>query len=81
MIQVNKIVPQTVELFNHQDESMGFINQYEFYDIRIQIKKEQSEGYYCIFNKEKLFIDKNGKIKIWPKGFFDLFDEQLTELL
>jgi hypothetical protein len=41
MIKINKIIPQTVELFNPQNESMGFVNEYEFNDIRIQIKDIQ----------------------------------------
>lgn len=81
MIKINKIIPQTVELFNPQDESMGFINEYEFNDIRIQIKEQQAEGYYCMFNGKKFNIDKNGRSKDWFKGFFDLHDNQLLELL
>jgi predicted ATPase len=81
MIQVNKITPQTVELFNPQGESMGFINEYEFNDIRIQIQKEKAEGYYLIFNNEACIIDKNGRVDYWPDGFFDLFDKQLDQLL
>jgi hypothetical protein len=81
MIQINKITPQTAELFNPDDESMGLINEYEFNDIRIQIKNEQAEGYYLIFEDEACVIDKNGRLDYWPEGFFDLFDKQLSELI
>jgi hypothetical protein len=81
MIQVNKIIPQTAELFNPQGESMGFLNEYEFNDIRIQIKKEKAEGYYLIFNDEACVINKDGRLDYWPDGFFDLFDKQLNKLL
>jgi hypothetical protein len=81
MISINKITPQTVELFNPQNESMGFINEFEFNDIRIQIKKQCVEGYYCLFQGIKCEIDRNGKVKKWPDGFFDLHEKQLMELL
>lgn len=79
MIKINKITPQVVELFNPQNESMGFINQYELNDIRIQIRKEQAEGYYCVFNEQILNIYKDGKMN-WISGFFDLFERQLIQL-
>ena len=81
MIQINRITPQVVELFNPNDESMGFINLFEFNDIRIQIKKQSVEGYYCLFQNIKCEIDKNGKLKRWPNGFFDLFEKQLMQLI
>lgn len=81
MIQINKITLQTAELFNPQGESMGIINEFEFNDIRIQIKKEKAEGYYCIFEGETCVIDKNGRVDYWPEGFFDLYEKQLSKLL
>lgn len=81
MIKVNKITPQTVELFNPQDESMGFINEYEFNDVRIQIKEQQAEGYYCMFNGERFDINKDGRSQDWFEGFFDLLDKQMSKLL
>ena len=81
MIKVNKITPQTVELFNPQNESMGFINEYEFNDIRIQIKEQQAEGYYCIFNGKRFDINKDGRSGNWFEGFFDLIEHQIAKLL
>ncbi len=81
MIQVNKITPQTAELFNPQGESMGFLNEYEFNDIRIQIMREKAEGYYFMFEGEACVIDKNGRLDYWPEGFFDIYDKQLSKLI
>lgn len=81
MIKVNKITPQTVELFNPQDESMGFINEYEFNDVRIQIKEQKAEGYYCMFNGERFNINKDGRSQDWFEGFFDLIEQQMSKLL
>lgn len=81
MIKINKIIPQTVELFNPKGESMGFINEYEFNDIRIQIKNQQLEGYYCIFKEKKFTINKHGRSNDWFEGFFDLLENQLMQVL
>jgi hypothetical protein len=71
MIDIKRIVPQTVELFAPNEQSLGFINEYEFYDIRVQIRENQLEGYYLLFNNEKIVIDKNGKYN-GKKGLFDM---------
>jgi hypothetical protein len=80
MISVQKIVPQTVELFDPQGNSMGFVNEYEFNNVRIQIKNAKAEGYYCMFEGKKFVIDKNGRSKDWFPGFFDLIEYQLSQL-
>lgn len=75
------------ELYDQNNTFLGLIkNEYQLNDIRIQIKKQQLEGYYLIFIdeksfKHKLLIDKSGRICAWPKGFFDLTQNQLFELL
>jgi predicted ATPase len=81
MIIVNKIDPPTVELFDPEGYSMGFVNEYEFNDIRIQIKNTKAEGYHCVFKGELIKIDKNGKVDNWPSGFFDLIESQLIKLI
>lgn len=81
MVKVNNIDPQTVELFDPEGNSMGIINQYEFNDIRIQIKNQKASGYYCLFNNEKIFFQDKGGMSNWPEGFFDLQTNQLNELL
>jgi hypothetical protein len=80
-IVINKIEPQTVELYTPDNISLGFVNEYEFNDIRIQIKQKQVDGYYCMFNGHRFNIDKNGRSKDWVVGFFDLFDNQLDKLI
>lgn len=77
---INKIVPQTVEFWSVEIGLICDINEYEFNDIRIQLKRTPQAGYYCKFNGEKVFFEKNGKI-IKPKGMFDLMDDQLDILL
>jgi len=81
MIQVNKIVPQTVEFFAPDETSLGWLNQYEFNDLRVQIMQSQVEGYTFEFENEIFDIDKDGRLPLWPKGFFEVIDEQLRKLI
>jgi hypothetical protein len=81
MIKYNKIEPQTVEIWN-SDGFFARVNEYEFNDIRIQIKKEQAEGFYVLLDDQKYFIDKDGRIIDWPReGLFNTINDQLIQLL
>lgn len=85
-IVVNKIEPQQVELFDPNHNSMGFINEYEFHDIRVQIKNQQVAGYYCKWTDEhgieNIFnIDKDGRSWDWKDGFFDKITNYLMDLI
>ena len=68
---VNRITPQTVELFDPQDNSLGFVNEYELGDVKIQIAKYKLSGYYVKFEERKLRIDIQGTLEDYPRGFFD----------
>jgi hypothetical protein len=81
VIHINKITPQTVEVFTPADRSMGFVNEYEFNDLRIQIKEHKLDGYYLMFNNIKHTIDKDGRVDTWSKGFFDLHEHQLMKII
>lgn len=71
MIKVNKYEPQTVEHFDPDDNSLGFLNELENLDLMCQIAEEKAEGYYLIFNDEKVFIRSNGKLDRWPIDLYD----------
>lgn len=92
MIKINKIEPPKWEAFDPESKSLGFLNYFEFNDLRIQIKKHfekngrGNSGYYFISkdinNSEmKINITNDGRCTIWPKGFYDLMENQLMELL
>ena len=66
MIIVNKIVPQTVEVFDNNDRSLGILNEYEFNDLRAQIAEQKVTGYYIMFDGFKTNIASNGKLVYWP---------------
>lgn len=71
MVQVNSYPEQTVNLFSPEGESMGFVNELQFADVRCQICENNLSGYYIEFNNEKTIITPNGELENWPAGLFD----------
>lgn len=80
MIKVNNIAVPTAEAYSPEGELLGVLNEYEFNDLRIQIAKQKAEGYYMMFNNQKIIINSDGRVKDWPVGFFDIIENQLAEL-
>lgn len=80
VVHINRITPQTVEVFTPANRSMGFVNEYEFNDLRVQIAEHKLEGYYVMYNNIKHPIDQNGRIENWSQGLFDLFEIQLSKI-
>jgi hypothetical protein len=79
MIKYKQIKPQTVDVWSDEYGFIGNVNEYEFNDIRIQIKEQKATGYYAFFNGEKYYIDTDGKLD-WPNGLFSLMGDQLMIL-
>lgn len=81
MIKVNKIAPQTVEHFDPEGNSLGFLNEDESTDLRAQIAEEKTSGYSLIFEGERFEINKNGVIINWPNGVFDLLLKDIERIM
>lgn len=79
-VKLNKIEPQTVEVWN-ADGLFGIVNEYEFNDIRIQIKETKETGWFAVFEEIVIVINTDGRCDVWPDGFFDTFDKQLDKLV
>ena len=81
-VVIKRIPPEKVDLYDSKDELIATLyNEYELNHVRIQIAQKQLEGYYVMWRKiEKIPIESNGSIKIWPKGFYDIQENQLAEL-
>ena len=82
-IKINKIEPETCEIVHEEDgriTSIGFANEYEFNDFRIQIKESGAKGYFVRYEDNLFPIDKDGRL-YYPKGLFELMAEQLSKLL
>lgn len=56
------IVPQTVEVLYPDDSSMGFVNEYELNEVRIQIAENKLEGYKVKYKGQIIPINKNGRL-------------------
>jgi hypothetical protein len=80
MIKINKISPQTVEVFDNNEQSLGFVNEWEFNDLRIQIAEQNISGYFIIFNGKRTIIEENGEILNWPNDLFNLGLKQFGKL-
>jgi len=81
MIKINKMPEQTVEIFAPDGKSIGFANEHEFNDIKLQILKQDVEGYYIVFNGEKINIETDGQLEHWPPGLFDFQLKQYQDLI
>lgn len=79
-IVIKRYPVQTVELFTPNDISLGFVNEHELTDVRVQIARNKLGGYYLLFNDTKIFIDTKGKINNWVDGLFDTQELLLGEL-
>jgi predicted ATPase len=78
MVHINHIQEPVVPLYGPEG-LIGYIkNQLEFADVRGQIKTQRLQGYYFIFNDERIDIDEYGNCSKWPKGFYDQIDDLLT---
>lgn len=80
LVHINHIIPQTVEVFTPKGRSLGFVNEFEFNDLRIQISKNRVEGYYLMYNDKKHIITVDGKLDEWSSGLFDIIEIQLSKL-
>ncbi len=81
-IQPNIIKPQEVEHFAPDGTSLGFLNEFENTDLRIQIAENQVSGYYLITNDRiKVEITADGDLMNWPSGLYDIQQRQIAKLI
>jgi hypothetical protein len=85
VIKLKEIPIQTCVVYGPDDEFLGEANEYEFHDLRVQIKEKKLEGYYCKFDidgEEYIFnIDKDGRSNDWVSGMFDNIEKSMMKLL
>lgn len=81
MVEYKEIPPQYVDVYKPNGEHFSKVNEHELYDIRLQIKNQELEGYYIVFENVRIYINIKGQLDHWPKGFFDLTDHYLSLLL
>ena len=80
-IKINKIIPPKVSVYSPDNHFLGIANEYEFLDIRVQIKRAQISGYYVKFFEHKVLIDKNGNLDKKKERLLDIMSNYYMELI
>lgn len=81
-VVVDNNICQAATLFDPSGKPVGVArNDDAIASVRVQIKHKQLEGYYWMFNGEKIMIDKNGNLDKYPDGFFSTFGDLMKELV
>lgn len=81
-VVVDNNICQAATLFDPSGKPVGVArNDDAIASVRVQIKHKQLEGYYWMFNDEKIMIDKDGNLDKYPDGFFSTFGDLMTELV
>lgn len=81
MFYTPNIKPQEVDFYSPDGEYIGHLNQYEANDLLIYIMKNKIKGCYAYFEGNKIAINDQGRYQSRPEGMFDLFTNQLIELI
>lgn len=80
LITLPKIKPEEVEVY-YEGNSIGFCNEYEFNELRIQIKKSKLDGYAVMHEGQLHHLRNDGHFYWnWPENLFDLLSKQLREI-
>lgn len=68
-------------LFAPDGKYIGEIkNEFQLYDVQIQIVKEKVKGYYIVWKEHKLTFDEKGQLDKWPEGYYDRMQNAFAEL-
>lgn len=71
-----------VYLFSPDGSCIGTIrNNTAFVDVCVQIKTLAVSGYYIMYGKHRINIDRNGSCDSYPPGFFDASGNSYVRLL
>ncbi len=87
MITIPTIIPPRISLYSREHGFLRIVNEYEFYDVRVQIKKEfegkpfvQFTDYYANDPiSGETGINSDGRLENYPESF-NLIENYLMEL-
>lgn len=85
MVQINNDITETsCFLYGPKDGQNVLIgeikNELAFYDVRVQIKDQQLEGYYILFKGQRHYIESDGRINNFPRDLFPKTVDYLMQL-
>lgn len=75
------IIPQTVQVFDPDNNTMGYFNEYEFSELRLQICKASAAGYTLEYKGVRYSITTEGLVDNHPVGLFDLLSNLATSII
>ena len=78
MITINKIEPPTATVIFPNGEK-HVVNEYEFNDLRVQIKENNAEGFKVVVDGVEVGITPIGQVMHWNSPF-GLLIEQLDKI-
>ena len=69
-------------LYDPTGKEVGILeNELQLYDVQIKIVNEKADGYYIIWNGQRMNIDSKGQIDKWPDGYMDRSSRAYIELM
>lgn len=80
-VVLKKIPEFTCALFSPEGILLGFPTYLELTNFQLEIQRKKFSGYYLIYNDEKIYINEDGIIEIWFKGFYDQQEVLMEKLL
>lgn len=81
-VEIRKIQEPTVILFNPNNVIVGCIHSHlSFDDVRLQIAKQQLDGYSIEYQGQRIKIDRYGNLENWPNGLYDQDTDIIAELI
>lgn len=80
MIEIKKIEPQKVDVFDSHGKFVDQLNEYEFADLRAQIAEQKVWGYSIVYKEKVIQIDIDGTY-IKPIGLFDCLSKSVIRIL
>ena len=81
MIKRKEIKPQEVVVYAPDHTNLGYFNEYEFADLKLQICTEEAEGYYVAFEGKYYPIDSDGLIVNHPEVLFDFLHSTVSNII
>jgi len=49
--------------------------------LNLMTLEYKAKGYYAIFDDEEIEITEHGRCTAWPVGFYDMWENQLAQIL
>lgn len=76
----NNITPKLYAVY-HNEKFIDLFNEYELYDLRLQVIEKKLNNIFILFNDERINIDHRGEFSSHPNGFCDEIEDGYKKIL